>query len=150
MKSILLLALTIVFQSAAVAGSGSAIVPMTGTYKNGTNFASSSVFLTNVTNHTLNVTVTFYAKDGTVVSSSSLVFDNWTNSNTQITANNSAFVVLQAPTTQSFNYGKAVITWSNSGTDNDTFGLIAHASFQEFYNGNDGRFAVPINEGKPF
>jgi hypothetical protein len=113
MKKLLFLIVLITSGLAAFAGSGSAIIPFTGTSRNGSNFASSSIFITNITSHTLNVSVTFYAKNGSVIPTSSLIYDNWTNSNTQIAANSSAYVVLQAPGTQSFNYGKAIITWSN-------------------------------------
>ncbi len=136
--------------SYARAGSGKAIVPIAAYGRSSsTAFQSTTLFLTNLTDHSVKVTVTFYGKDGSLLSTSLLTFDNWTNSNTEIGAKKSAYVILSSASNTAFNYGKAIIEWENLGGDDDSVALVAHGSFQD-YAVSDGRWTIPVNSGLPF
>ncbi len=133
---------------AANAGGGKAIVPHWYIISNDTNVQHSNFFISNVTNHDLVVTITFYNKDGTVFSPV-LTYNNFQNGNTEIGAGNSANLRIDSPASTVDSYGYATITWSNKTGENDLVGLIAWADWM--VDSPDPRgFSIQVNGGNPF
>ncbi|MFT4927130.1 MAG: hypothetical protein ACI8WB_003236 [Phenylobacterium sp.] len=139
LSSILLLSALV--SSAAHAGSGKAIVAHWGASVSQFNY----VFMSNISNNPLDVTVTYYQHDGTLLSDSSKVFHNFTNNDATIAASNTAHIQLKPP---AWTRGYAVIEWKNQGTDDDTVGLVAH-SWRAMASG-ENTFSIPVNNGQPF
>jgi len=124
-----------VFSINAFAASGKAIVSH-WSYEGST---PNAIYVTNITDNDLAVSVTIYNKDGGVVNPTTVT--NFQNSNTEVAAGKTGYV-----TVQSSNYGYAVIQWTNLGTDDDVYGLVAFAQ-----RGNTTwHYAVPVNSGNPF
>ncbi|MGC0119693.1 hypothetical protein [Pseudoalteromonas piscicida] len=121
------------------AGNGKAVVPHWLASTNG----STSVFISNITDNPLRVTIKFYDQNGNVKKAER--YENFSNSGTEIQANSSAYVNIgQSGVT---GYGYATIEWENIGDADDVFGLVAYAHFAKttLY-----RSAIPINDGNPF
>ncbi|QTD53498.1 hypothetical protein [Sulfidibacter corallicola] len=129
-----------------LAGSGKAIIP---------NFSANSAtdgkcvyYMSNITPHDLEVSITFYDQNGTVITSG-IVYTNFINSNTEIAAGSTGVVVIN-PTP--WKYGYAVIEWNNKSTDDDVLGLVAHGFFDQ-QDGSDNAeayYSIPINCGAAF
>lgn len=135
------------------AGAGKATAPHFQVYKDSSlNETATTVMITNITNHAIKVSVFFYGKDGTLLPSTYMSYNNFTNSNTEIAANNSAYIYLTAPTNIAINYGKISIEWANLAGADDTVALLAHSYVYTYYNAKETatRFSVPINNGMPF
>jgi hypothetical protein len=136
--------ITVVFMLAAVisnahAGSGKALIngwrisPTEGTW--------SSVYVSNISSHNLNVTVKFYNQSGNIISPALI-----TNiPNGILAAGQSGSFNISPDTCDCYGYG--VIVWSNIGTDNDSVGLVSFAE-QSAHNGQ--RSMMPINRGEAF
>lgn len=130
------------------AGSGTAIMPHF--YVNlldGTDpaFELNYLYITNITNHDLIVSVICSDKNGTAVETTSFVYNNFLNGNTVIKAKNTAYIVLRHT---GWRYGICTIGWSNEGADQDAKGLIAHGI--RLHGNINGYSAIPINGGLPF
>jgi hypothetical protein len=161
MKKLIAIALALTTLNCSFGGQGKGIVPVTISAK-GTatppayDYWSTSVWVTNITSHTINVTVTFYGKDGTAMPSSFYNYTNFITSNTQLAPNTTGLIYFTPPTTTAQNYGKAVITWTNVSGDDDTVGVIAHAHLNRLAcwgsNTTYGESFSPvmINNGMPF
>lgn len=132
------------FSQLAIAGSGKAIVPHWAGLAPGSS--PTLIYLSNISDNNIDVTVTFYNKSGVALSPSG--FDNFINGNTQIAAGNTGYVKIQP---SSFNYGYAVIEWKNEGDDNDTVALVAHG-YRSTTNSSSRRsdFVIQVNNGLPF
>lgn len=134
-----------VFVSCSVfAGSGKAIIPHWSGDINGG--ASTYIYLSNVTDNTLNVKVTFFDDNGIEVSAYTV--GNLINNNTQLAANSTAIINVRPPSRRT---GYGVIEWSNLYGDNDTVGVVAYAERIVVNNGTRrADIAVPVNQGLPF
>lgn len=137
MKNIILACLFLVSAN-VFAGSGSAVV----SHWMATGSTVTSLWVSNITSHDLEVEITFYDTSGTALSPSS--FFDFQNSNTEIGAGKSGYVSISSDS-----YGYAVIKWNNKGTDDDAFGLVAYAHRSD-NTASGWRAAIPINNGKPF
>ena len=132
----------------AQAGSGKGILPhWVGAPSSGSN-QSTTIWLSNITTHTLTVTATFYQLDGTVAPSSALSYGNFITSNTQLAAGTTGTVQI---VTSGYNYGYAVGTWQNTGSDNDTLGLIGEGEFYQKLSSSSGLdHSIALNNWQPF
>lgn len=147
MKTKLLLIFSIAgmfFSLAAFAGSGKAIVPHW--HSSLSDGLRNRIHVSNITDNTLNVTITLYNKNGSVYNSG-LTYTNFITSNTQLAANSSGYLQMYGST----DYGYAVIEWSNTGTDDDVLGLVAYSS-KTVVNGPEWRadVGIPVNNGLAF
>lgn len=124
------------------AGSGKAVVPHW--QANGAT-QNTAIFISNITNHTLVVTVKFYDQLGNALPPSS--FFNFQNGNTELAPRNSGNASLSMTTATA---GYAVVQWSNKPGDDDPFGLVAHAHRAENATGLVYRYSIPVNGGQPF
>ncbi|XOV81040.1 MAG: hypothetical protein ACFHVJ_08825 [Aestuariibacter sp.] len=134
----------LLFSQLALAGSGKAIVPHWAGQAPGAS--PTVIYLSNISNNNVDVTVTFYDKMGVALSPTA--FDNFISSNTQIAAGNTGNVQIKP---SSFNYGYAVIEWKNEGNDDDTVALVAHG-YRSTTNSSTRRsdFVISVNNGLPF
>ena len=149
-KALFLLAFIL---SAAVshAGSGSATLPFSTYYRSGSYFSATTVYLTNITENNIKVTITFYSKDGSVLSSSLVSFDNWINSNTELGAKTTGYALLNSATTGGPDYGKAVIEWENNSGDDDAVALIGYVVVSDVSSyGGLTKSDYQIKGGNPF
>lgn len=105
----------LIFTSFAYAGSGKAVVP----HWMATGSTVTSIWVSNISSHNLDVTITFYDENGNKLSAET--YYNFQNANTEVAAGKSGYVTIAADS-----YGYAVITWKNIGTDDDVFGLVAY------------------------
>ena len=156
---------TICLTNIALAGSGSAVVPMfyVITSSNGSQ-ASPWIYMTNITSDDITVTVTYYDRSGTILSdgedsqTAGLVrgvnLNNYDGSLTgasatfTISPNNQGIIYLQNAVSDPSRTGSAIIEWTQ---DSDArIGLIAHQlTFTSDPNG-PARYSVCINGGLPF
>ena len=91
------------------AGSGKAVVPNWRGLVNSSSTQQTAIFISNITDHELDIRVTFYGTNGTTTTSGVTWYDF--NSGNSLSAKSSGYVVI-APTT--WNYGYAVIEWENA------------------------------------
>lgn len=124
-------------------GSGKAIVPNYGSI-GGASPQESNVFISNITQHDLTVTVTFFKQDGTKLTTN-ITYFNFQNSDTEIGAGKTGYVHVTG--TASWTYGYALVEWKNKGTDQDAVGLVAQAQRQE---GTLWGYGIPVNQGLSF
>lgn len=151
MHKYLLLIVALCGASISFAGIGKAIVPITQTYYvSGTDYIGSAIYVTNLTNHSIRLYVTFYGKDGSIMPASFVNYYNLTNANTEIAANSTGNIYIQPTSASALNYGKAIIEWENLSGNDDTIALIAHAQIHRLSAAGDARSNVPINNGMPF
>lgn len=144
-KSVLiLLVFGFVSLGQAFAGSGSAIIPNISANTN--TGADNVYYISNITNHDVEVTVTFYDKDGAVLTSG-VNYSNFAASNTEIAAGKTG-VITFAPS--SWEYGYAVIEWNNKGTDNDVVALVANGYIEKDASPQLSRYTVLVNCGLAF
>ncbi len=140
MKRQLLTAIFLLTSFTATAGSGKAIMPSWAS--SGTS-NQAYIYISNISESVVNVTVTFYGEDGTKYSPSSTT---GFSSGNQLSAKSSGYVSLNL---SSFNYGFATIEWENS-TGDDAVALVAHGHRVAGVSGGKSILAVPINDGRPF
>ncbi len=142
MKNLIRLAITTAFllPTLAFAGSGKAIVPH---WNSAVANTPTYVFISNITDNYINVTVTFYDRNGNTVPVTT--YDNMTS--TQIYPNQTGRVTL-TPTV--FDFGYATIEWENVQGDNNTVALIAHGYKLVQETDRANAYAIPINNGMPF
>jgi hypothetical protein len=126
-------------------GSGKAFMPGWLSNQDDDN-QFSVVFLSNITTHTLTVTVTFYQEDGTIAPSSALAYSNFQSGNTEIGPGQTGLVQIA---TSSVHYGYAVVTWGNNGSDNDLVGLIGSGYHTQSASESSANY-LTINNGLPF
>jgi len=139
-----LLAVSFLAPASALAGSGKAIVP----YWVASPQHNTAINISNITDNTLNVSITFYDLNGAQVPNSSVIYSNMLGGNTQIGPKKTAGVALTG--FSAISNGFAVITWSNSGTGNDVVGLTAHA-FRHYSDASRAsESSIPVNNGMPF
>ena len=145
MKNIVLFILSCFFIQNVYAGSGKAIVPQWFS----ANHIDTVIWVTNITDHTLNVTVTPYGKDGQVITPTR--FEGFITGNTQLAPKSSGFVEITAPL-NTFNHGHATIEWSNISGENDTVGLVSHAYGDASNQPGVFRssYSIPVHNGMPF
>ena len=147
MKKYTLALFALALFSTAFAGSGKAIIAHANA--NDTTGSTTVYYISNITGHDLEVTVTFYDQNGNVTTSG-VSYSNFITGNTEIAAGKTGIVTF-APTT--WLYGYAVIEWNNTGTDDDVLGLISQG-FSQKRDVTTGqiyaRFGVPINSGEAF
>ncbi len=144
MKKLIALFMLLGTATLSFAGSGKAIVPF---WNAGTTiYHQTDIYITNISNNDVEVTVTIYKKDGTELTSG-VTYNNFSASDTKILARNSGYVRIN-PTTSGF--GFAIIEWNNTGSDDNTVALTAYAMFLKFNATVEGVSAVPINQGLPF
>ncbi len=105
------------------------------------------VYLANITDNPVKVSVTFYGKNG-AIQTQGITYNNFSNGNTELAANSSGYIKMEPPTED---YGYAVIQWENLSGDENIQALMAHAS-RITVNGPSWRadVAIPINNGMPF
>ncbi|ACS79191.1 hypothetical protein [Maridesulfovibrio salexigens] len=130
--------------SAAIAGSGKAIVPFWLAVQDqyGGNEVT-TINISNISKSDLIVKVTVYNKDSSI-KTDYVTLDNFMNSNTEIGAGKSAIVRIEAMGQgYSHEYGYAVIEWENKNLEDDIVGLIAQG-------GVNSSQAIIINNGLPF
>jgi hypothetical protein len=134
-----------------LAGSGSASVPYIAYYRNGTNFFSTTVYLSNITDHPVKASVKFYASDGSLISTSLVSFDNWSNANAEIGGKKSAYVLLSSSATANYVYGRAVIEWQDVSGYDSNVALICYAVHSEVSSyGGFTKTTCSVNNGFPF
>ena len=144
MKKLILSTLLPLCSLSAYAGSGKAIVPY---WDIATNNQQTNLYITNITEHDLDIKITFYSQDGNEYTGSTIHYKNFINSNSTISARNGAFIHVNSPASGSpYTYGHAVIEWSNQADENDTVGLVAHG----WKHSNNGHSAIPVDNGQPF
>lgn len=145
MKLFAFLTLFISFSSAA--GSGKVIVPHWAVNGSGPWAGTTYIYVSNITDSVINVSVVFYDRFGTKLPPSEVFhFHN----NTQLEGRMSGYVSIK-PINGQFNYGHAVIHWSDIGENDNTVGVIA--SGLRFVSGHDNARSdvyIPINNGMPF
>lgn len=137
MYRIIVLFVALISCSTAFAGSGKAVVPHVG--------KKSQIWISNITSNDLKVTVTVYNDLGNVITSHT--YYGFQASNTEIVAKGTGYVVLSDSEPVG---GFAVIEWENIGTDDDAFGLVAHANRSNSGTGFAWRYGVDVNSGMPF
>lgn len=150
----------------AQAKSGNAVVSTTHTfYTSTTYYYQKSLYITNITNSDINVTITFYDETGAAVQDGDDTKttgsirnnrgtvtnwdDNATNASVSFTlAGNDTTTVTFVPASSV--YGYAVIEWSQ--TSDAILGLLAMLEFEYFYNTDKYYYTdnVPVNNGMPF
>ncbi|MCW8931537.1 MAG: hypothetical protein OQL19_15020 [Gammaproteobacteria bacterium] len=142
-KTIFVLAVLLI-SNLAFAGSGKAINPhWSGDISTS---ASTIIYVSNITDNNINLTITFYGDDGTVVPITS--YTNIINGNTQLAPNSTGEVQIKPSTRKT---GYAVIEWENESTDDNVVALVAHA-LRISVNTSSRRadITIPINNGMPF
>jgi hypothetical protein len=134
------------------AGGGKAIVPLIWIYKyDANNWNGGLIFLNNLTDHAVNVTITFYNKNGQTYPAAFMNYENLTNNNTQLAARSAAKIACIPNVSYQNDYGIAIIEWQNLAGDNDSVALLAHAHNCAHYgNGSEGNFTVAVNNNNPF
>lgn len=162
----LLLGVSILFSgNLCFAAGGSAVMPVCKNYKiSSQETYNTQIYLSNVTDASIDVTITIFNYDGTIVKDSgSTLFraGNVSNFNGNPTSNDSATFTLAANNSAYFifenasssQYGYALIEWSQ--TSNAIYGLLANA--REFHYRDiapnitrEYAYSLPINGGKPF
>ena len=142
MKKIIAALLFSVLSTNVFAGSGKAIVPHW--YINGTYDQSFQIYISNTTEHTLDVSITVYKDDGTTRTAT----EEGQITNGTLAAGKSGWFAIASASAQEFGY--AVIEWSNQGTDEDLVGLTAHAASTRLNTTTNFAYSVPINNGQPF
>ncbi|CAM2067445.1 hypothetical protein SCOR_18840 [Sulfidibacter corallicola] len=130
----------------AFAGYGKAIIPHMSA-----NTATDSInlyWISNITEHDIKVTITFYDQDGNALTSG-VSYTNFINSNADIAAGKTG---LSTVDTSTWKYGYGVIEWENKGSDEDVVALVAHGFFDEKDGSSNpqGFYAISINAGMPF
>lgn len=159
-KSVIILAIVLltvlgVF-GVASAKTGSAVIPhyTTHTYSS-TDRVRTLIYVSNITDQPIAVEMTCYQNDGTILKGAGtyingvdvLNFADSTNGSVTFTldAHQTGLIILQDGN-QFKGYG--TIEWSQ---DSDAvYGLVAHGYGAYQVTGNDGRYAIPINNGEPF
>lgn len=160
-----ILLFTACITSIAFAGSGSAVVPMfyVITNANGSQ-AHPWLYMTNITDDDITVTVTYYDRLGTILSdgedsqTAGLIrgvnLNNYDGSlagasaTFTISPNNQGIIYLQPAVGDPSRTGSALIEWSQDS--NARVGLIAHQlTFTSDPNG-PARYSVCVNGGLPF
>lgn len=129
--------LGMVFSVSVFAGSGKTVVP----HWMSTGITATSVWVSNITDHTLDVTITFYDMHGNALPAD--LFYNFQNNNTQIAPGSTGYVTIHADS-----WGYAVINWNNIGSDDDTYGLVSYA--QRSDGTTNWRQSIVVNDGRPF
>lgn len=133
--------LLVAAQSVAFAGSGMAIVPYCEAYQRDFETYSSTLFITNISQHDLKVEVSVYDNQGNEISSG-ISYRNFESANTEISAGKMGEVEIGTVSGDQVQ-GYAVIEWTNKAQENDYVGLVA--------SGTSPRVTpVVINGGAPF
>lgn len=102
MKKLFTILIGLALSASAMAGSGKAVISHWGAVS---PHNASYVYISNITEHTVNVTVKYYDKDGNPLSPST--FNNFISGNTQLAARSTGFLTIQTGT---WNYGFATIS----------------------------------------
>ncbi|GAA6168466.1 hypothetical protein [Sessilibacter corallicola] len=144
--NIKLFIITLIFSLAnfAYAGSGSAILShWSGQASTNT---STFLYLSNVSDNTINVSVTFYDDFGNPTPATS--FSNFINGDTQLSPKSTGQILIRPPSRKN---GFAVIEWSNLYGDDNQVALVA-TGLRIVVNSSSRRAdtIIPINDGKPF
>ncbi|MCW8928947.1 MAG: hypothetical protein OQL19_01765 [Gammaproteobacteria bacterium] len=132
------------FSTLAFAGSGKAISP----HWSGDDSTTSPtyIFISNITDKNVNVSVTFYGDDGTVIPVTT--YTNFINGNTQLAPRATGRVKISPPVRTN---GYAVIEWENEASDDNIVALVAHG-YRVMVNSTYRRadITIPVNNGMPF
>ncbi|MCY7294980.1 hypothetical protein [Alteromonas sp. a30] len=140
----LLLLVSLLISKITYANTGKAIIPHWSGETSSQTFTS--VYISNITDHIIDVSVKFYGDDGAAYSATH--FDNFLNQNTQIAPKSTARVIMKPANRIS---GFAIIQWSNISADEDVNALMAHGIVVR---ANDGTkrtdISIPVNNGLPF
>ncbi len=140
--NVVLLTILTIFTSQALAGSGKAVLPHWG----GQTGKPGYIFLSNITDDAVKVTITFYGKNGATLTPST--FTNFSNGNTELAARSSGYVSLSPGV---WDYGFATIEWEDLEQNDNTVALVAHG-FRVVQSTSSTRsdYAIQINNGMPF
>jgi hypothetical protein len=156
----------------AFAGSGKAIIP--GSYINyaaSNNYVSLGTFLSNISDNTIEITVTLYYKSGSIVyEPGTSVWGTNCSSYTEATSSSDGYTMicdLESKKTASLgltprHFGSStseyifgIIEWKNKyATDDDDVALVANANYVRTYSDSgkqsQSNHSVMINNGLPF
>lgn len=130
----------------AYAGEGKAYIPhWKGTFT-GLGSNNSKLWISNITNHNIEVTIRIYDKNGNLIAPSS--YEGFIAGNTQLAPKSSGKVTLALPD----NFGFGEILWENvATTEDDSKALVAHLkNTVKSTSSNFGSASVSINAGLPF
>lgn len=142
------LAISFLIPDSAFAGNGQTNLPHWAGAPSSGSPQITTLWLTNITTHTLAINVTWYQSDGTVAPSSALTYMNFTSGNTQLAPGTTGYINIQ---TSSYNWGYATVAWSNIGSDNDTAGLIGMGEFlQKITSSSFILDSITLNSGHSF
>jgi hypothetical protein len=152
MKNARFAILFLLASSVSFAGSGNGIVPWIGLmYLSSGDYLNTSIYITNITNDPVKVTITCYGLDGAVIPETNFTYYNFSNSNTEIAGRKTVrFVIMPPVPVVPFNYGHATIEWEDSPGKNNTVALVAFGAYSRVTPGTDGRHSITINNGLPF
>ena len=140
MKKLLTFLTLLSISLAANAGSGKAMMPVWGA--SGSS-SQAYIYISNISDNVVEVTVTFYGKDGTKYNPTT--FSNFT-SGSQLAGKTSGYVSInQYP----FNHGFATVEWENVSGD-DAVALLAFGHRVAGVSGGRSIISIPINNGLPF
>lgn len=143
MKKLSIFLCSLMLSASCFAGSGTAIVSHWAAI-NPSN--DSYVYLSNITDHIINVRVTYYDKNGTALSPTT--FTNFIGGNTQLAARSSGFLTIKSGT---FNYGYATIEWWNQEGEHDAVALVANAHrVMNVTSSVRSDLVIQVNNGQPF
>ena len=140
-RILLCLLLSSLFCSMLQAGNGKAT--MNYWLSNSSTSETSHIFLSNITENDINVTITVYSYDGSVVTSG-LSYTNMTS--TVLAAGKTGYLSMA---TSSLDWGYAVIEWENQSGNDDVVALVCNGLYAR-QSGGHSRHLVPINDGMPF
>ncbi|OBP14412.1 hypothetical protein A5320_11590 [Rheinheimera sp. SA_1] len=128
------------------------------------NYAWNFIYLTNITDTNVRVSISMYREDGTLISdvdnnsSAGLLKASNVTAYNDVDLNNSMSFTLDPKVTtrvwldnpsSTEIIGYALVKWVKDGIPMQSEALIGHAVAYRAYNGV-GYYSVPINDGKPF
>jgi hypothetical protein len=143
MKKTLITLASLLISSQTLAGNGKAIISHWGSVAPNN---ASYVYISNITDNTVNVKVTYYDKDGNTLSPTT--YSNFTNSNTQLASKSTGFLTINTGT---WNYGYATVEWSNLEGDDDTVALVANSHrVMDVKTNLRSDLVIQVNNGQPF
>jgi len=139
------------------ANTGRAIIPPTGfSYFTSSSYVQPQLFISNITNNSISITITFYDKNGAILTGvvSGLNLNNLNSSpgnasiSFDLAANATGYVFLNL-NSASTNFGYGIIGWTQNSTA--VYGLVANGSNVWYNNGRwINSYSIPINNGLPF
>ncbi|MCC2618348.1 hypothetical protein LJ739_18995 [Aestuariibacter halophilus] len=141
-----LLSVTLFFLSTqSFAGQGKAYVPYWKGQASGSGSNGTKLWISNITNHTVTVDLTFYDSDGNEVSPT--FSDGFVNGN-QLAPKTTVHLKID----HADKFGHGLISWSNTNAnDDDAVALIAHGNRTEVSTTyRFGAYGISINNGLPF